>query len=161
MDKWTLFRWRVRALAVADWLLGTRLVDRVVDRWQQHLEEAQSEIAALQARMHELEDSRRATLRHLCLSYLQLRQLQSPDGWLHFDSRHPSEEAAIEVTTRALVAPHWARWTVKQVEEQPDTYTYDLVPDWGALHQDALNRLDAFTASLLDWIAEQARQDGK
>lgn len=156
MSRWTRLQWRVRLLAVIDWLLGTHLVDRAVNRWRQEVEAMQTEITSLQTRLDELDVSRGAILRHLCLSYLQLRQVQSPDGWLHFDPRNPAEESAIDVLTRALVAPHWARWKVTRVAARDENiYTYDLVPDWTALHQEALNHIPGFPASLLDWLSEQ------
>lgn len=156
MSRWTRFQWRVRLLAVIDWLLGTHLVDLAVNRWRQDVEAMQTEITSLQTRLDELNASRRAILRHLCLSYLQLRQVQSPDGWLHFDPRNPAEESAIDVLTRALVAPHWARWKVTRVAaEDANIYTYDLLPDWTALHQEALNHIPDLPAGLLDWLSRQ------
>ncbi len=156
MNRWGRFPWRVRLLAVIDRLLGTHLLNKTVHRWQQEVKAMQTEIASLQTCLEELDDSRRAILRHLCLSYLQLRQSQSPDGWLHFDPRNPAEESAIDVLTRALVVPHWARWTVNQVAtKDANIYTYDLVPDWAALHQEALKQRTNFSTSLLDWLSEQ------
>lgn len=159
MDRWTRFRWRLRLLAVIDWLLGTNLVERTTNHWRQEIEAVQSEVASLQERLTDLDISRGAFLRHLCLSYLQLRQVRFPDSWLHFDPRRPDEESAIDVLTRALVAPHWARWRITQPPAQ-DTqlYTYDLVPDWHALHQDALQHADNFPPSLLEWLAEQGQK---
>lgn len=156
MSRWIFFRWRVRLLVVIDWLLGTHLADQVVGRWRQEIETMQAEVSSLQAHLEELGASREAILRDLCLNYLQLRQLQSPDDWRHFDPHDPAEESAIEVLTKAMVAPHWARWQVTPVEGEASIYTYDLVPDWPALHQDALNRAASFPTSLLDWLGEQA-----
>jgi hypothetical protein len=156
MSRCGRFEWRVRLLAVIDRLLGTHLLDRTVNRWQQEVEAMQTEIASLQTRLEELDDSRGAILRHLCLSYLQLRQARSPDGWLHFDPRNPAEESAIDILTRALVVPHWARWTVNQVgTRDANIYTYDLVPDWAALRQEVLKHTTNFSTSLLDWVSEQ------
>ncbi len=160
MSRWARLRWRVRLFAVIDWLLGTHLLDRATSRWRQELEAMQSEIALLQARLEELDVSRAAILRHLCLSYLELRQSQSPEGWLHFDPRVTTEETAIDVLTRALVTPHWARWKITQLAKQEeDLYTYDLVPDWEALHQDALNYATSVPPSLLDWLRQQGERD--
>jgi hypothetical protein len=159
MSRWTRLRWHVRLLAVVDWLLGSHLVDRAMSHWQQELEATQSEITSLETRLEELDLSREAVLRHLCLGYLQLRQLQSPGDWLHFDPHNPAEEATIDVLTRALVTPHWARWTVTQVGEEAGVYTYDLVPDWAALHQDALNCATGSPTSLGEWLSEQAKQE--
>lgn len=159
MNRWTRLRWRVRLLAVIDWLLGTHLVERTTGHWRQEIETIQTEISSLQARMEELNASRGAILRHLCLSYLQLRHTQSPKSWLHFDPRNPAEESAIDVLTRTLVAPHWARWKITQVAIRDDNlYTYDLVPDWKALHQDALDHPSSFPTSLLDWLRAQMEQ---
>ncbi len=160
MSRWARLRWRVRLFAVIDWLLGTHLLDQATSRWRQELEVMQTEIALLQARLEELDVSRGAILRHVCLSYLELRQSKSPEGWLHFDPRVPTEETTIDVLTRALVTPHWARWKITQVAEQEDeVYTYDLVPDWGALHQDALNHAASVPACLFDWLRQQAERD--
>ncbi len=159
MNRWTRFRWCVRLLAVIDWLLGTHLVERLTSRWRQEIEVMQTQITSLEARLEELDVSRGAVLRHLCLSYLQLRQVQSPEDWYHFDPRVSAEEAAIEVLTRALVTPHWARWRITQVEAgESKLYTYDLVLDWTALHQDALEYGASFPLSLLDWLVEQMEQ---
>ena len=160
MSRWARLRWRVRLFAVIEWLLGTHLLDQATSRWRQELELMQTEIALLQARLEELDVSRAAILRHLCLSYLELRQSQSPEGWLHFDPRVPTEETTIDVLTRALVTPHWARWKITQVAAQEeDLYTYDLVPDWGALHQDALNHATNVPASLLDWLRQKGERE--
>jgi hypothetical protein len=162
MNRWTRLRWRLRLLGVTDWLLGTRLVDEATSRWQQQLEAMQVEINSLQTSLEELNASRRAILRHMCLSYLQLRQVHSRIDWLHFDPQDPAEEPAIDVLTRALVTPHWARWRITQVTNEDDTqYTYDLVPDWRALHQDALSHATSFPPSLFDWLGEQAAQELK
>jgi hypothetical protein len=162
MNRWTRLRWRLRLLGVIDWLLGTHLVDEATSRWQQQLETMQAEINSLQTRLEELGASRSAILRHLCLSYLQLRQVRSPLDWLHFDPQDPAEESATEVLTRALVTPHWARWTITQVTSEDDAgYAYDLVPDWSALHQDALNHAASVPPSLLDWLGQQAAQELK
>jgi hypothetical protein len=156
MSRWRRSQWRVRLLAVIDRLLGTHLLDRSVNRWQQEVKAMQIEIASLQTRMEELNASRGAILRHLSLSYLQLRQSQAPDSWLHFDPRNPAEESAIDVLTRALVAPHWARWTVNQIGSgDANIYTYDLVPDWAALRQEVLKHTTNFSTSLLDWLSAQ------
>jgi hypothetical protein len=156
MNRWTRLRWRLWLIGVIDWLLGTHLVDEAASGWRGELEVMGAEIATLQARIEELNASRRAILRHLCLSYLQLRQVQSPDGWLHFNPRVPPEESAIDILTRALVTPHWARWRiVKVATEGEDVYTYDLVPDWAALHQEARTRAASLPAGLLDWLGEQ------
>ena len=161
MNRWTRFRWRVRMLALIDWLLGTNLVDNVTGRWRQEIEAMQTEIAALQTRLEKLDSSRGLILRQLCLNYLQLRQAQFPAGWLHFDPRIDAEETAIDVLTRALVTPHWARWKITQTAiEDEDLYTYDLVPDWEALHQDALGHIANIPPSLLDWLSKQVRQEG-
>ena len=160
MSRWARLRWRVRLFAVIDWLLGTHLLDRATSRWRQELETMQSEIASLQARLEELDVSRGAILRHLCLSYLELRQSQSPESWLHFDPRVAAEEAAIDVLTRALVTPHWARWKITQLAEgEEGLYTYDLAPDWKALHQDALNNASSVPPGLLDWLRQQGERD--
>jgi hypothetical protein len=95
------------------------------------------------------------------LSYLQLRQVQSPEGWLHFDPRIPTEGSAIEVLTRSLVTPHWARWHITPIVEDDALYTYDLLPDWKALHEDALGHTASLPPSLLDWLAEQVERDWK
>jgi hypothetical protein len=155
MDHWTRFRLGIRLLAVIDWLLGTHLVDRVTNRWRQQIHAMQTDIAALQARLENLDASRGTLLRQLCLSYLQVRQIRSPDGWLHFDPRDPDENAAIDILTRALVAPHRARWRMNPISETADCYTYDLIPDWHILHQDALRQPDIFPARLIDWVAAQ------
>jgi len=156
VNRWTRLRWHVRLLAVIDWLLGTQLVETATDRWRQELRAMQAEISGLQVRLEELDASRGAILRHLCLSYLQLRQVQSPESWLHFDPRIPTEESAIDVLTRALVTPHWARWHIAHVAVEDDAlYTYDLVPDWESLHQDALGHTASLPPGLLDWLAEQ------
>ena len=159
MNRWTRLRWRLRLLGVIDWLLGTHLVDEAASRWQQQLKEMQAEINSLQTRLEELGASRSAILRHLCLSYLQLRQVHSPTDWLHFDPQDPAEESAIDVLTRALVTPHWARWRITQVMREDEAgYSYDLVPNWSDLHQDALNHAASLPPSLLDWLGEQAGQ---
>jgi hypothetical protein len=156
MSRWRRSQWRVRLLAVIDRLLGTHLLNRSVNRWQQEVKAMQIEIASLQTHMEELNASRAAILRHLSLSYLQLRQSQSPDSWLHFDPRNSAEESAIDVLTRALVAPHWARWTVNQIGSgDANIYTYDLVPDWAALRQEVLKHTTNFSTSLLDWLSAQ------
>jgi hypothetical protein len=160
MNYWTRLRWRLRLLGVVDWLLGTHLVEKTTSRWRHELELMQVEITALQARLEELNQSRSAILRHLSLSYLQLRQTQSPSSWLHFDPRVPAEESAIDVLTRALVIPHWARWRITQVAaEDEGLYTYDMLPDWPALHQDALKYAASLPPGLLDWLGEQLRQE--
>jgi hypothetical protein len=157
MSRWTYFRWRVRLLALIDYLLGTHLVDKTVDHWWREIEAMQTEITSLQTRMEELDDARRSTLRDMCLNYLQLRQAHSPDSWLHFDPRDPAEESAIDLLTKALVAPHWARWGISHIAgEDAGSFSYDLTPDWQALHQDALKRVANFPASLLNWLAEQS-----
>lgn len=154
------FRWRLRLLAIIDWLLGTHLVDRVVGRWRREIEAMQNEVASLQTRMEELDASRKSTLHDLCLIYVQLRQTESPDCGLHFDPRDPAEESAINVLTKALVTPHWARWRINPIAgEDANLYTYDLVPDWPALHQDALNRAASFPSVLLNWLEEQEASD--
>ncbi|GAB4532253.1 MAG: hypothetical protein Kow0063_12530 [Anaerolineae bacterium] len=156
MNRWSRLRWHVRLLAVIDCLLGTHLVDRAIRRWQQELRTLQSEIISVQTRLEELLASQNAVLRQVCLNYLQWRQYQSPDDWLHFDPRIPDQKAAIDVLTRALVSPHWACWRINQVTTGTDSlYTYDLVPDWQALHQDALRQADNFPSSLLEWLQEQ------
>lgn len=160
MNRWTRLRWRLRLLGAIDWLLGTHLVHEAVSRWQQQLKEMQAEINSLQTRLEELGSSRSAILRHLCLSYLQLRQVRSPTDWLHFDPQDPAEESAIDVLTRALVAPHWARWKITQVMSEDETqYAYDLIPDWSDLNQDALDHAANLPRSLLNWLGEQAAQE--
>jgi hypothetical protein len=160
MSRWTRLRWRVRLLAVIDSWLGTHLVEQASKRWHQELEVMQTEITSLQTRLAELDASREAILRHLCLSYLQLRRVQSPEDWLHFDPRSPTEESAIDVLTRALVAPHWARWKVTQVAtEDSDLYTYDLALDWIVLYQEALKYATSLPSGLLDWLKEQTEQE--
>jgi hypothetical protein len=162
MNRWTRLRWHVRMLAVIDWLLGTHLADNATGRWRQELATLQTEINSLQTSLEELDASRGTILRHLCLSYLQLRQHQSPQDWLHFDPRLPSEETAIDVLTRALVTPHWACWRINHVTaENEDLYTYDLILDWQALHQDALKYADSFPSSLLEWLREYADSEKK
>lgn len=157
MSRWTRFRWRVRLLAVIDWLLGTRMVDRTVGHLRQEIDALQAEVETLQTRMEELSVARLSTFRCLCLTYLQQRQAQSPDGWLHFDPRDPAQESAIDLLTKALVAPHWARWEIIEIDgEKTHCYTYDLAPDWHALHQDVLTRVAEFPDSLLNWLAELA-----
>jgi hypothetical protein len=158
MNKWTLLRLSVRLLGGVDWLLGTHLVERIASRWRAQLEEAQAQILSLQTQLEQIETSREMVLRHMCLSYLRLRNLQLPDDWLHFDPRLPSEESAIDVLTRALVRSHWARWKVTQIEGRADAYIYDLVPDWGALHQDALGNKEGLSEDLFNWLAKQAQQ---
>jgi len=144
---------------VVDRLLGTHFVEKTTGRWRHELELMQTEITTLQARLEELNVSRGAILRHLSLSYLQLRQAQSPSAWLHFDPRVPAEESAIDVLTRALVIPHWARWRITQVAaEDEDLYTYDMVPDWPALYQDALEYAPSLSPGLLEWLEEQLGQ---
>ena len=156
MNRWTRLRWRLRLLGLIDWLLGTHLVQHTTSHWRAELETMQAEITSLQARLEELNQSRAAILRHLSLSYLQLRHIQSPQNWLHFDPRVSAEESAIDVLTRALVNPHWARWRITQVAtEGQDLYTYDLIPDWPALHQDAQKRAASLPPGLLDWLEEQ------
>jgi hypothetical protein len=160
MNRWARLRWRLRLLGLIDWLLGTHLVEKTTSRWRGELEVMQAEITTLQARLEELDDSRTAILRHLSLSYLQVRQIQSPTNWLHFNPRIPAEESAIDVLTRALVTPHWARWRITQVATQDEhLYTYDLVPDWSALHQDAQKHAARLTPGLLDWLGEQIGQE--
>lgn len=160
MNHWTRLRWRVHLLAVIDWLLGTRLVEQAARRWQQELATLQTEITSLQTRLVELDASRGAILRQVCLNYLQLRQHQSPEAWLHFDPRLPNHEAAIDVLTRALVTPHWACWRINQVASETEhLFTYDLVPDWLALRQDALKHADSFPHVLLEWLEEQQWTD--
>jgi hypothetical protein len=162
MNRWTRLRWHVCILTVIDWLLGTHLLGKATSRWRQELEILQTEINSLQTSLEELNASRGTILRHLCLSYLQLRQSQSPQNWLHFDSRVPSEESAIDVLTRALVTPHWACWRITQVPaENEDLYTYDLVPDWQALHQDALKYAESLPSGLLEWLREYAHAEKK
>jgi hypothetical protein len=158
MDRWTCFRLRVRFLAVVDWMLGTHLVERLTDHWRQEIQLMQSDISSLHTRLEELDDSRSAMLRQLCANYLQIRQIRSPEDWLHFDPRNPDEESAIEVLTRALVAPHSARWHVNPLAGHDNLYTYDLVPDWEALYQDAVQHADVFSPSLLNWLAEHSRR---
>jgi hypothetical protein len=155
MDRWARFRLGIRLLAVVDWLLGTHLVGRVTDRWRREILTMQSEISALQERLEDLGAARGAMLRQLCLSYLQVRAIHSPDDWLHFDPRNPDEETAIDVLTRALVAPHWARWRMTPLPGTADGYTYDLIPDWEALHKDALRQPGVFPERVVDWLAEQ------
>ena len=160
MKHWTRLRWRLRLMGMIDWLLGTHMVDEAASGWRGELEAMDAEITALQARLEELNASRSAILRHLCLSYLQLRQTQFPDGWLHFDPGIPSEESAIDILTRALVTPHWARWQITQVTtEGEDLYTYDLVPDWAALHRDARSRTVSLPPNLLDWLGGQLERE--
>jgi hypothetical protein len=159
MDRWTCFRLRVRLLAVVDWLLGTHLVERVTDHWRHEIQSMQSDIISLHTRLEELDASRGAMLRQLCVNYLQLRQVHSPEDWLHFDPRNPDEESAIDVLTRALVAPHAARWRVNPVADNDKLYTYDLVPDWDALYQDAVQHSGVFSAPLLDWLAKHTSRD--
>ncbi len=155
-----LRQWGLRLLGMIDWLLGTHLVEQAAIRWQQELDALQNQISSLEARLEELNAARGALLRHLCLSYLQLRQVQSPEDWFHFDPRDSDEESAIEVLTRALVAPHWARWKITQAAaESTDLFTYDLVPNWTALHQDALKHGASLPPSLLVWLAEHTEQD--
>jgi hypothetical protein len=162
MNRWARLRWLLPLLAVIDWLLGTKLLERATRSWRQEFETIQSEISSLQTRIEELDASRGAILRHLCLSYLQLRQVNYPQSWLHFDPRDPAEESAVEILTRALVAPHWARWQVTELaaEDAGHRYTYDLIPDWCALHEDALDHAASFPASLLDWLREQLGEKG-
>jgi hypothetical protein len=156
MDHWTRFRWRIRLMALIDWLLGTHLVEQVTGHWRKEIEAMREEISSLEASLDELDASRKAILRHLCLTYLQQRQTQSPENWLHFDPQDAAEESTIDVLTRALVSPHWARWKVTQVSaEDADLYTYDLVPDWEALRQDAVDRSTHLPSSLLAWLEEQ------
>ena len=160
MSRWIRLRWRLRMLGVIDLLLGTHLVDEATGRWQQELEAMQAEIASLQTDLEELNASRTAILRHLCLSYLQLREAHSTTDWLHFDPQTSTEESAIDVLTRALVSPHWARWKITQVRTEDDTrYAYDLVPDWRALYQDALSHAASLPPSLLDWLHTQQEQE--
>lgn len=159
MNRWVRLRWRLRVLGIIDLLLGTDLVDEATRRWRQELETMQAEITSLQTDLEELAASRAAILRHLCLSYLQLREAHSPTGWLHFDPQISTEESAIEVLTRALVSPHWARWRITQLRTEDDTrYVYDLVPDWRALHQDALSHAESIPSSLIDWLHAQVEQ---
>ncbi|UCC86268.1 MAG: hypothetical protein JSV81_15620 [Anaerolineales bacterium] len=149
-------------MAGIDWLLGTHLLTKTTSHWQQKIETMQTEISSLEARMAELNASRGAILRHLCLSYLQLRQAQSPENWFHFDPRVPAEEDAIEILTRSLVTPHLARWKINQIAAGgANLYTYDLIPDWGTLHQDALNHGTRIPTNLFDWLAEQAAESVK
>jgi hypothetical protein len=155
MDRWARFRLGIRLLAVVDWLIGTHLVGRVTDRWRRQIQAMQSEITSLQERLEDLGASRRALLRQLCLSYLQARQIRSPERWLHFDPRDPDEEAAIDVLTRALVAPHWARWRITPIAQTADGYAYDLIPNWEALRQDALQQTGVYPSRLIEWLAEQ------
>ncbi len=160
MSRWTRLRWRIRLLGMIDWLLGTHLVEQTTNRWQHELETMQVEINTLQAHLEELDDSRVAILRHLSLSYLQLRQTQSPSNWLHFDPRVPAEESAIDVLTRALVTPHWARWRITCVAaDEEDLFVYDIVPDWAALYQDALEYAASLPPGLLDWLGQQTQQE--
>ena len=160
MNRWVRLRWRLRMLGVIDLLLGSDLVDEATTRWRQELETMQAEITSLQTDLEELHASRTAILRHLCLSYLQLREAHSPTGWLHFDPQTSTEESAIEVLTRALVSPHWARWRITQIRTEDDTrYVYDLVPDWRALHQDVLSHAANTPPSLIDWLRAQAEQE--
>jgi len=162
MNHWTRLRWRLHLLGVVDWLLGTHFVEKTASRWRHELELMQAEITTLQARLEELNESRSAILRHLSLSYLQWRQTQSPRCWLHFDPRVSTEESAIDVLTRALVIPHWARWRITQAEdEDEDLYTYDMLPDWPALYHDALKYAASLPPGLLDWLAEQLKQKQK
>ena len=162
MKRWVRLRWQVRMLGVIDFLLGTHLVNEATRRWLQELEAMQTEIISLQTDLEELNVSRATILRQLCLSYLQLRQLHDPTGWLHFDPQTSTEESAIDVLTRALVSPHWARWRITQIRTEDDTrYVYDMVPDWKALHQDALNHAANFPSSLIDWLHEQLEQQPK
>lgn len=160
MNRWTRLRWRIRLLGVIDWLLGTHLLEQTTNRWRHQLETMQVEINTLQARLEELDKSRSAILRHLSLSYLQLRQTQSPSGWLHFDPRVPADETAIDVLTRALVTPHWARWRITQVTAgDQDLFVYDLVPDWPALYQDAREYAASLPPELLDWLEGHTGQE--
>jgi hypothetical protein len=160
MNRWTRLRWRLRLMRMIDWLLGTHLVDAAASDWRDELELIQAEITTVQERLEELHVARGAILRHLCLSYLMLRKNQSPDGWLHFDSQTPPEESAIDILTRSLVAPHWARWRITQVaDEEEDLYTYELVPDWQALHQDARVHATRLPSGLLDWLEAQLGPD--
>jgi hypothetical protein len=159
MDHWTRFRWRLRLLAVVDWLLGTHFVEGVTGRWRRELQDLQQEIASLQERLEDLDASRGAMLRQVCLGYLQVRSLRSPAAWLHFDPREPDEEAAIDVLTRALVRTHYARWRMAPVDHGGDPqYTYDLVPDWEALYQDALQHAGNLPAGLLAWLADRQEE---
>ena len=158
MDRWTWFRLRVRFLAIVDWMLGTHLVERLTDHWRHEIQSMQSDISSLRTHLEELDDSRGAMLRQLCVNYLQIRQIRSPEDWLHFDPRNPDEESAIEVLPRALVAPHSARWHVNPVAEHDNLYTYDLVPDWETLYQDAVQHAGVFSPGLLNWLAEHSRR---
>jgi hypothetical protein len=160
MNRWARIRWWTRLLAVIDWLLGTHLLQRTTSQWRQKIETMQAEINSIETRLEELNVSRGAILRHLCLSYLHLRQTQSPADWFHFDPQVPTEESAIEIMTRALVAPHYARWRINQmVCGDANHYTYDLVPDWTALYQDALNHETNLAPSLLNWLAEHMQPE--
>ena len=160
MKHWARLRWQLRLMRAIDWLLGTHLLAEAARGWRGDLEVIQAEMATLQTRLEELDASRGAILRQLCLSYLQLRQTQLPDSWLHFDPQIPSEEPAIDILTRALVTPHWARWQITQVTaEGEDLYTYDLVPDWAALNWDARSHAASSRSNLLDWLGEQSGQE--
>jgi hypothetical protein len=160
MNRWTRFRWSTHLLTVIDWLLGTHLLRRATSQWWQEIETVQAEITYIETRLDELNVSRGAILRHLCLSYLHLRQTQSPDDWFHFDPQVPAEESVIEILTRALVAPHYARWRISPMPGgDAELYTYDLVPDWTALYQDALNHETNLAPRLLSWLAEHMQSE--
>jgi hypothetical protein len=125
-------RLRYAALAVADRLLGTHLVDREMVRLQHHLEAFQEQALTLRNQMEDLNQLLHIVQVQLCVLYLRQRHILRPESWLRFaPAESADEERDLDLLIGQLVRHGLS--AVRTEKAGDDTYVYHLRPNWTAI----------------------------
>ena len=90
MSIWMRVRYVV--FAIADRLLGTRLIDREKARLRHHLELFEDQTVALREQMEDLNQLLHVVQVQLCVLYLRQRHMLRPETWLSFAPAESADE---------------------------------------------------------------------
>jgi hypothetical protein len=117
-------------LLLIDWLFGTRLALKEVERRRQRLAEAEAQLEAIRQEAERLTAVLEQVNIAICLFHLRQRQLLIPENWLCFQSADEHEADLLDMFIEHLVKP---RLAAIEVRENETGYNYRLIPDWAAI----------------------------
>lgn len=137
------------SLLLIDWLFGTRLALKEVERRHQRLAEAEAQLEAIRQEAERLTNVLEQVNIAICLFHLRQRQLLIPENWLCFQSFDEHEAELLDMFIEHLVKP---RLAAIEIQESEAGYTYRLIPDWAAIRA-ALANADPDLAA---WLEEMA-----
>jgi len=132
--------------------LGTRMLDRLEDRWETRLAELDRSLATLEKEHQRLTSLADALSIHAASLYLGSRFLSRGD--LRFDPEIPRDEQVLDAAIDVLVKERLAAIEPEDVGE--NHYVYHLEPDWHAIRTRLVTALDQARteAEMAEWFGE-------